>query len=221
MAHEPLHALVLFLLLFSVKWAAINGEESTKRTIVCLEDFLDLFPPGFLFFEPVHPATVILFLEFQFVGDHLPCQFVSRHPESLGIRLGECVRSEQNDCHYKGCRVVYQPHNRWRRQCAARFEPAMHLVITPMRGTLRTARRFVSAAVGFLAISIMERAAPKSWSKSRTLPRQIHRSEGTVCLTHRVVPQGSLCNALDVGGVRKLGGERSLPVGRPSCFRRN
>jgi len=68
-----------------VKWVAINGEKSTQRTIVCLEDFLDLFLPGFLFFEPVHPADVILILDFQFVGDHLKCQFVRRHSESLGI----------------------------------------------------------------------------------------------------------------------------------------
>ena len=41
MDHEPLHALVLFLLLFGVKWVAINGEESTERTIICLDDLLD------------------------------------------------------------------------------------------------------------------------------------------------------------------------------------
>src|SRR5438105_1955715 len=111
MAHEPLHALVLFLLLFGIKWVATNGEESTERTIVCLDDFLDLFPPGFLFFKPVHPVAVILILEFQLVGDHLPCQFVSRHSESLGILLGECVRSEQNDGRYNGCELasVSQP----------------------------------------------------------------------------------------------------------------
>jgi hypothetical protein len=40
-------------------------------------------------------VAVIFSLEFQFLGDHLPYQFVSRHSESLGIRLGECVRSEQ------------------------------------------------------------------------------------------------------------------------------
>jgi hypothetical protein len=52
---------------------------------------------------------VILILNFQFVGDHLPCQFVRRHSESLKIRLGDCVRSEQNDGHYDGCGIVYQP----------------------------------------------------------------------------------------------------------------
>src|SRR6266849_2575568 len=144
MAHEPLHALVLFVLLFGVKWAAINGEESTERTIVCLEDFQDLFPPGFLFFEPVHPVAVILMLEFQFVGDHPPCQFVRRHSESLAIRLGECGRSEHNDGHYNGCGVVYQSHNRWRRQCATRFDPVIHVAIFSVRRTLRTDRRSAS-----------------------------------------------------------------------------
>ena len=79
MAHEALQALVLFLPLFGVKWAAVKREEPTERTIVCLEDFLDLLLPGFLFFKPVHPVAVIFSLEFQFVGDHLSRQFVGRH----------------------------------------------------------------------------------------------------------------------------------------------
>src|SRR6266853_2530200 len=111
MAHEPLQTLVLLLLLFGVQRMTINGEGSTKRTIVCLDDFLDLFPSGFLFFQPVHPVAVIVVLEFQFVGDYPPCQFISRHSDSVGLRLRKCVRSQQNKCYCGGRRTVYQSHS--------------------------------------------------------------------------------------------------------------
>src|SRR5579863_6531211 len=130
MAYEPLHALVLFLPLFGVQWAVIDGEESTERTVVCLDDFLDLFPTSFLLLDPVHPAPVLLTLDLQFVDDHLPCQLISQHSGSLGFRLGECVRTEQNNGRYNRCRVVYQPRNRWQRQCATRFDPVIHLGIS-------------------------------------------------------------------------------------------
>jgi hypothetical protein len=42
-AHKPLNAPVLFLLLFGVKGAAVGGEKATERTIFRLDDFLDLF----------------------------------------------------------------------------------------------------------------------------------------------------------------------------------
>ncbi len=85
MAHELLQALVLFLPLFGIKWVASNGEKPTKRTNVCLEDFLDLFLPRLLFFEPVHPVAMTLILNLQFVSDYPPCQFARRHCERLGI----------------------------------------------------------------------------------------------------------------------------------------
>jgi hypothetical protein len=104
---------ILFLLLFGIKWLATYGEDSTERPIVCLENFQDLFFPRFLFFEPVHPMAAILILDFQFVVDYLPGQLASRHSEPFGVRLGKCDRSDQNDGHYDGCEIVYQPHHRW------------------------------------------------------------------------------------------------------------
>src|SRR5579863_2514381 len=71
MADEPLYALVLFPQLFGVKWVAINREKLTERTILRFEEFLNLFPPVLLFFEPVHPVALLLILDYQFVGDNL------------------------------------------------------------------------------------------------------------------------------------------------------
>ena len=85
MADEPLHALVLFLLLLGIKGTATNGEQSAEGAIVGLENLQDLLPPGLLFFEPVHPVAVILSLEFQFVCDLPPCQLVRRYSKSLKI----------------------------------------------------------------------------------------------------------------------------------------
>src|SRR5579864_3563873 len=107
MADEPLYALVLFQQLLGVKWVAINRKKLTERTILRLEDFLNLFPPGFRLFEPVHPVALLLALDFQFVRDHLPCQVDGRHFEPHGVRVGEGVRSEQNERHYDGCDASY------------------------------------------------------------------------------------------------------------------
>ena len=57
-----LQALVFFVLLGGVEQVAIDGEQSTQGTVVCLNNFLDLLLPEFLFFEAVHPVAVILTL---------------------------------------------------------------------------------------------------------------------------------------------------------------
>jgi len=46
MGDQLLYALFLFQQLLGVKWVAVNGEKLTKRTILGLEDFLNMFPPG-------------------------------------------------------------------------------------------------------------------------------------------------------------------------------
>jgi hypothetical protein len=151
---------------------AIDGEELTERTIVCLDDFLGLFPSGLLFFKPVHPVAVILILGLQFVGDYLPCQVGGRHIWYRGFRLGDCVLSEQKDRQYDGLEYVYQADSQWRRHRAAHFGPVVHLVFpAPIEDAARGFKLFGSAAVGGLAISIMERNHEKRWSKSRTLSR--------------------------------------------------
>src|SRR5579872_1004779 len=92
MVDEPLYALVLFLPLFSVKWVAINREQLTERTILRLEDFLNLFPPVLRLFELIHPVALLLILDSQFVGDNVSCQVEGLHLDLWGARLGECIR---------------------------------------------------------------------------------------------------------------------------------
>jgi len=73
MADEPLYALVLFPQLFGVKRVPINRKKLTERTMLRLEEFLNLFPPVLLLFEPVHPVAFLLILDSQFVRDNLSC----------------------------------------------------------------------------------------------------------------------------------------------------
>ena len=185
-------------------------ESSRLREPSCLNNYLDLFPPGFPFFQTVHPVAEVFILEFQLVSHHLPCQPVRRYSRAPRIRLGECGRPEQNDGHYEDCRALYEPQSQWWHQCAAGFEPAMHAAISFVRRILRTVRRSGSLSQPFRSSQFDYRTTcAQKADQNRAVPRQIRKD----CLLTLSVLHKCLWNALMSIPEMELRSER-LQIGK-------
>src|ERR1019366_72018 len=104
----------------------VDRQEATESAVFCLNDSLDLLLTGLFFFLAVRPLSMVLVLEFQFVGDHPPCQLAGRQFWAAGSGLGKGPRSQQKDGRYNG-RAMDKSHSPGRRRRAVRFQPVMHV----------------------------------------------------------------------------------------------